>query len=260
MTRVCLYLRISTDEDHQPTSLKTQRERLERFCEAMDDWRIVAAFEDQASGTNLDRPGLQPALALAREKRVDLLLGALSPLRPRLRRHLGTRTHRPVHLLRLLHPLQVPATSTAPRSATATGFRRTAWRPPSSRSSPASSATDASSRKRSPRSQNTSRANGRGSKSNSPQPAQRSLASRRSSSATSRPSKKAASHRLTARTACVATVPASKRSATKKPTSPTALAHRHTRRPTRPPSPAWPTNSTRSSATRVPSRPRNSSA
>ena len=72
--RVCLYQRISTDEDHQPTSLKTQRERLERYCEAMEDWRIVAAFEDQASGTSLDRPGLQQALDLAREKRIDLLL------------------------------------------------------------------------------------------------------------------------------------------------------------------------------------------
>jgi site-specific DNA recombinase len=72
--RVCLYQRISTDEDHQPTSLKTQRERLERYCEAMEDWRIVAAHEDQASGTSLDRPGLQQALDLAREKRIDLLL------------------------------------------------------------------------------------------------------------------------------------------------------------------------------------------
>ncbi len=72
--RVCLYQRISTDEDHQPTSLKTQRERLARYCEAMEDWRIVAACEDQASGTSLDRPGLQQALDLAREKRIDLLL------------------------------------------------------------------------------------------------------------------------------------------------------------------------------------------
>src|SRR6266536_510681 len=72
--RVCLYQRISTDEDHQPTSLKTQRERLERYCEAMEDWRSVAALEDQASGTSLDRPGLQQALDLAREKRIDLLL------------------------------------------------------------------------------------------------------------------------------------------------------------------------------------------
>ncbi|MCP9488233.1 MAG: recombinase family protein [Gaiellaceae bacterium MAG52_C11] len=74
MTRVCIYTRISTDEDHQPTSLGTQRERLERFCEAMGDWRIVAAFEDQASGTSLERPGLSEALQLAREKHADLLL------------------------------------------------------------------------------------------------------------------------------------------------------------------------------------------
>jgi site-specific DNA recombinase len=74
MTRVCLYLRISTDEDHQPTSLTTQRERLERYCQAMEDWHVVHAFEDQASGVTLDRPGLQQALGLARERRFDLLL------------------------------------------------------------------------------------------------------------------------------------------------------------------------------------------
>ncbi len=74
MTRVCLYLRISTDEDHQPTSLRTQRERLERYCQAMEDWHIVHAFEDQASGVTPERPGLKQALGLAREGRFDLLL------------------------------------------------------------------------------------------------------------------------------------------------------------------------------------------
>jgi site-specific DNA recombinase len=74
MTRVCLYMRISTDEDHQPTSLGTQRERLERYCQAMEDWHVVHAFEDQASGVTLDRPGLQQSLGLARERRFDLLL------------------------------------------------------------------------------------------------------------------------------------------------------------------------------------------
>jgi site-specific DNA recombinase len=74
MTQVCLYLRISTDEDHQPTSLHTQRERLERYCQAMEDWHVVHAFEDQASGVTLDRPGLKQALGLARERRFDLLL------------------------------------------------------------------------------------------------------------------------------------------------------------------------------------------
>ena len=74
MTRVCLYTRISTDEENQPTSLHSQRERLHAFCNSQDGWRIVAHEEDRASGTKLDRPGLQRALALARSGDVDLLL------------------------------------------------------------------------------------------------------------------------------------------------------------------------------------------
>ena len=60
VTRVCLYTRISTDEENQPTSLHSQRERLEAFCTAQEDWRIVAHEQDQSTGTKLDRPGLQP--------------------------------------------------------------------------------------------------------------------------------------------------------------------------------------------------------
>lgn len=59
VTRVCLYTRISTDEENQPTSLHSQRERLEAFCTAQEGWRIVAHHEDRATGTKLDRPGLQ---------------------------------------------------------------------------------------------------------------------------------------------------------------------------------------------------------
>jgi site-specific DNA recombinase len=74
VTRVCLYTRISTDEENQPTSLHSQRERLEAFCGVQDGWRIVAHQEDRASGTRLDRPGLQTALDLARTGAIDLLL------------------------------------------------------------------------------------------------------------------------------------------------------------------------------------------
>jgi site-specific DNA recombinase len=72
--RVCLYSRISTDEENEPTSLHTQRERLEAFCQAQEGWWIVAHEEDRASGTRLDRPGLQAALELARAGAIDLLL------------------------------------------------------------------------------------------------------------------------------------------------------------------------------------------
>ena len=72
--RVCLYTRISTDEEIQPTSLHTQRERLEAFCNAQEGWSIVAHHEDQSTGAKLDRPGLQDALNLARSGAIDLLL------------------------------------------------------------------------------------------------------------------------------------------------------------------------------------------
>ncbi len=74
LTRVCIYTRISTDEENQPTSLHSQRERLEAFCSAQERWRIVAHKQDQATGTKLDRPGLQAALDLARAGSIDLLL------------------------------------------------------------------------------------------------------------------------------------------------------------------------------------------
>ena len=74
LTRVCLYTRISTDEENQPTSLHSQRERLQAFCMAQEEWRIVSHQEDRATGTKLDRPGLQAALELARSGHVDLLL------------------------------------------------------------------------------------------------------------------------------------------------------------------------------------------
>ena len=74
LTRVCIYTRISTDEENQPTSLHSQRERLQAFCKAQEGWRIVAHKQDQATGTKLDRPGLQAALDLARAGTIDLLL------------------------------------------------------------------------------------------------------------------------------------------------------------------------------------------
>src|SRR5207245_11318682 len=41
---------------------------------AQEGWRIVAHKQDQATGTKLDRPGLQAALDLARSGSIDLLL------------------------------------------------------------------------------------------------------------------------------------------------------------------------------------------
>ena len=71
---MCLYTRISTDEENQPTSLHSQRERLEAFVRSQEGWHVVAHEEDRATGTKLDRQGLQAALGLARQGKIDLLL------------------------------------------------------------------------------------------------------------------------------------------------------------------------------------------
>ena len=71
VTRVCIYTRISTDEENQPTSLHSQKERLQAFCSVQDDWKVVAHHEDRATGTSLERPGLQAALDLARSQRAE---------------------------------------------------------------------------------------------------------------------------------------------------------------------------------------------
>ena len=73
MKRAALYTRISTDEEHQPWSLGAQCERLRAYC-AAQGWTVVEAYDDQASGATLQRPGLQRAVADARLRRFDLLL------------------------------------------------------------------------------------------------------------------------------------------------------------------------------------------
>ncbi len=72
--RIATYSRISTDEAHQPFSLEAQAERLHAYVRSQDGWEIVRRFSDQMSGSSLERPQLQRALAEARLGRFDLLL------------------------------------------------------------------------------------------------------------------------------------------------------------------------------------------
>ncbi len=73
-SRIALYTRISTDEEHQPYSLGAQADRLESYVKSQDGWQIWRRYEDQMTGTVLDRPGLQAALEDARRGKFDLLL------------------------------------------------------------------------------------------------------------------------------------------------------------------------------------------
>ena len=71
---MAVYTRISTDEDHQPFSLEAQQDRLDSYVKSQDNWDIVSRYEDQMTGSVIDRPGLQQALSDAQKGRFDLLL------------------------------------------------------------------------------------------------------------------------------------------------------------------------------------------
>ena len=72
--RVAIYLRRSTDDEHQPFSINAQETALRSYVTTQPDWTLVATFTDDASGATTDRPGLQQALRAARAGRFDVLL------------------------------------------------------------------------------------------------------------------------------------------------------------------------------------------
>ncbi len=72
--RVACYLRISTDEEHQPFSLGAQETRLGAFVASQPGWEQVKTYTDQYSGAYAERPALTQALRDARLGRYDILL------------------------------------------------------------------------------------------------------------------------------------------------------------------------------------------
>jgi site-specific DNA recombinase len=74
-TRVAIYLRISTDEEHQPLSLSAQDARLRAYIASQPGWILTGpVYRDERSGATTDRPGLQQALAAAAVGEYDILL------------------------------------------------------------------------------------------------------------------------------------------------------------------------------------------
>jgi site-specific DNA recombinase len=72
--RVGIYVRRSTDDEHQPYSIEAQDTRLDGYIGSQPGWRLVARFPDDASGATTERDGLQRALAAARAGLIDVLL------------------------------------------------------------------------------------------------------------------------------------------------------------------------------------------
>jgi len=71
---VAVYLRRSTDDEHQPFSITAQDTALASYVTTQPGWTLVAKFSDDASGATTGRPGLQQALRAARAGRFDVLL------------------------------------------------------------------------------------------------------------------------------------------------------------------------------------------
>ena len=72
--RVGIYVRRSTDEEHQPYSIDAQDTRLASYIDSQPGWRLAKRFPDDASGASTNRSGLAKAMAAARAGAIDVLL------------------------------------------------------------------------------------------------------------------------------------------------------------------------------------------
>jgi site-specific DNA recombinase len=72
--RVGIYVRRSTDDEHQPYSIEAQDTRLTSYIDSQPGWRLVKRFHDDASGATTSRQGLANAMAAARAGLIDVLL------------------------------------------------------------------------------------------------------------------------------------------------------------------------------------------
>ncbi len=73
--RIAVYVRRSTDDEHQPFSIDAQIAALTSYINSQPGWvALPEPFSDDASGASTQRPGLQRALRAARAGRFDVLL------------------------------------------------------------------------------------------------------------------------------------------------------------------------------------------
>ena len=76
--RVGIYVRRSTDDEHQPYSIDAQDTRLGAYIDSQPGWRLVKRFADDASGASTERPGLVKAMAAARAGIIYMEIGRAS--------------------------------------------------------------------------------------------------------------------------------------------------------------------------------------
>ena len=72
--RALVYSRVSTDaQERDGTSLDTQERACVEYAQAKS-WTVVECIRDTASGSNLDRPGIERVRQLLRQGFVDVVL------------------------------------------------------------------------------------------------------------------------------------------------------------------------------------------
>jgi site-specific DNA recombinase len=71
---VAIYVRRSTDDEHQPFSIDAQISKLTSYIDSQPGWTLTATYSDDASGATTTRPGLHQALQAAQAGRYDTLL------------------------------------------------------------------------------------------------------------------------------------------------------------------------------------------
>jgi DNA invertase Pin-like site-specific DNA recombinase len=70
---VAIYCRVSTEKEHQVSSLIRQRTELINYAK-ISGFQIVDIFQEQASGYDVERSGLLTMLEMAKNKEIDAIL------------------------------------------------------------------------------------------------------------------------------------------------------------------------------------------
>ena len=73
--KVGAYIRRSTDESHQPYTLRAQTDSIANYVKSQGpEWQIVSMHEDSASGKSMKREGLETLLSRARDNEFDIVV------------------------------------------------------------------------------------------------------------------------------------------------------------------------------------------
>jgi len=87
--KAIVYSRVSTDaQERDGTSLDTQESASEGYVES-NGWMLLESIKDTASGSSLDRPGIERLRTLLRQASVDMIVAYAVDRLSRNQNHIG---------------------------------------------------------------------------------------------------------------------------------------------------------------------------